>query len=462
MKMIKLVLRVTVFNVMVLALFLAQAEERPNVVLIAIDDMNDWVGCLGGYPGTQTPNIDRLARRGTLFSNAHCQAPICNPSRASIMYGIRPSTSGVYMNAPRPWTVPFLQDKTTLPRWFAAQGYLTLTAGKIYHGSSLPPDDFDVVGPRPGQRFKEDPRLVDMPGGIYLWDYGPQEYAEDEFPDHIDASWAIEQLEREYEQPFLMAIGFYRPHVPFYAPSRIFKDHPLEQTQLPPTRKDDRDDLPETAKQVTAKVPPLDHVWFEESGQWRAAVQAYLACIQWTDEQVGRVLDALEASPHGDNTIIVLYSDHGFHLGEKSRWTKMSLWERSTHVPFIVSAPGFPRGQDCSRPSELLSIYPTLIELCGLPENPYLEGRSLVPLLRNPDLEWPYPALTTYGQNNHAVRSEQFRYIRYYDGSEELYDLEADPNEWDNLAFGERSAKTQRTIARLAQHLPPVNRAEAK
>lgn len=259
-----------------------------------------------------------------------------------------------------------------------------------------------------------------------------------------------------------MAVGFYRPHVPFYAPSRIFKDHPIEQTQLPKTKKDDRNDLPETAKKVTAKKPPLNHDWFEETKQWKPAVQAYLACIQWTDEQVGRLLDALDASPHQKNTIVVLYSDHGFHLGEKRRWTKMSLWERSTRVPFIVSAPGFPRGQTCTRPSELLSIYPSLIELCGLPENPDLEGRSVVPLLRDSDADWPHQSITTYGRNNHAVRSDRFRYIRYYDGSEELYDLKEDPNEWDNLAAGDRSSETRKRIEGLARHLPTVNKVEEK
>ena len=445
-----------------LPLWALDGSERPNVLLIAIDDMNDWASCLGGHPNGSTPNIDRLAERGTLFSNAHCQAPICNPSRASIMYGLRPSTSGVYMNAPRPWTVPFLKEKTTMPRWFAKHGYHTMTTGKIYHGSGLPQGDFDEVGPRPGQRFKTDPRLVDLPDGGNLWDYGPQEYPEEEFQDHIDASWAIERLGDEYDSPFMLAVGFYRPHVPFYAPSRIFEDYPIDTVQLPKVKEGDRDDLPDTAKKVTAKKPPLNHDWFEENGEWRPAVQAYLACIQWTDEQVGRVLDALDASPHGDNTIVVLYSDHGFHLGEKRRWTKMSLWERSTHVPFIISAPGFPQDQVCEHPSELLSIYPTLSELCGLPENPDLEGASIVSLLENPKANWEHQAITTYGRNNHAVRSERYRYIRYHDGSEEFYDMKKDPYEWNNLASGKRKPKLQKRIDELARQLPTINAVEAK
>jgi choline-sulfatase len=203
----------------------AQLDQtsRLNVLLIAIDDMNDWVGCLGGHPNTHTPNIDRLAQRGTLFTNAHCQAPICNPSRTSIMFGLRPSTSGVYSNSPTPWKVPELAQKyTTLPRWFAKHGYHTATTGKIYHGSGLPEGDFDLVGPRPGQRLKDlDERLVtNLPGGASgLWDFGAQDYDETLFQDHADATWTIEQLGKDSADPFFLACGFYRPHVPFYPPT---------------------------------------------------------------------------------------------------------------------------------------------------------------------------------------------------------------------------------------------------
>ncbi|MFT5300808.1 MAG: choline-sulfatase, partial [Mariniblastus sp.] len=172
-------------------------RKQKNVILIAIDDLNDWVGCLDGHPQAHSPNIDRLAERGTLFTNAHCQAPICNPSRASIMYGIRPSTSGVYMNSPKPWTVPALKNRVTLPRHFAANGYKTYTTGKIYHASGLPENDFEVVGPRPGQKNKLDKRLVPpTPDGAKgLWDFGGQTYDEKLFNDYVTASWAIEQLE---------------------------------------------------------------------------------------------------------------------------------------------------------------------------------------------------------------------------------------------------------------------------
>ncbi|TWT64904.1 sulfatase [Allorhodopirellula solitaria] len=435
--------------------------ERPNVLLIAIDDLNNWVGCLDGHPQARSPNIDRLAQRGTLFTNAHCQAPICNPSRTSIMYGMRPSTSGVYMNAPRPWTVASMNDRVTLPRHFAASGYQTYTAGKIYHGSGLPPGDFDEVGPRPGQRQKLDERLVpetrDGAGG--LWDFGGQSYDEELFQDYVDASWAIDVIGKRGEQPFFLAVGFYRPHVPFYSPTRVFLEIPADTIQLPEVKDGDRDDLPGIATKLMKAPAAPDHAWFVESGRWKEAVQSYLACVRWTDEQVGRVLDALAASPHADNTIVVLYSDHGFFLGEKERWAKQSLWEQATRVPFIISVPGLEQGRPCQRPVELLSIYPTLVELCDLPTQAGLEGVSVKPLLADPVAEWPNVALTTFGKDNHAVRSETHRYIRYSDGSEELYDLQSDPNEWNNLA-GDGSLDSLK--AELAEFLPAANAEPAR
>lgn len=442
------------------------AEEKPNVLLIAIDDLNDWVGCLKGSADAKTPHIDRLAKRGLLFTNAHCQAPICNPSRTSIMYGLRPSSSGVYMNAPRPWTVPAMKKRVTLARHFAANGYLTLTAGKIYHGSGLPPGDFDLTAPKTGQKTKHDDRLVPPEKGFGgLWDFGGQSYEEALFQDHQNASWARRFLKEGRvdgkavpKKPFFLAIGFYRPHVPFYSPTRVFDQVPKE-ISLPPVKADDWDDIPEIARTVCVAPVAPPQSWFEKQERWREAVRSYHACVRWTDEQVGRLLDALDASPHAKNTIIVLYSDHGFFLGEKQRWAKQSLWERATRVPFIIAAPGKTKGGSTSAPAELLSIYPTLIELCGLKKRQGLDGRSVVPLLDDATAKWEHPALTTHGRNNHAVRTERYRYIRYRDGSEELYDLQEDPHEWTNLAKREERGELKRELAGM---LPTVNSKEAK
>jgi len=435
----------------------SSGQQRPNILLIAVDDLNDWVSCLGGHPQGNTPHMDQLAQQGTLFSNAHCQAPICNPSRTSVMYGMRPHRTGVYMNAPLPWTVPAFDEYVSLPRHFAAHGYLTLTTGKLYHGSRLPEGDFDIIGPRPGQRLQQDARLIppSPEGAKGLWDFGAQQYELSQFQDHQDATWAIGKLSEQpadAEKPFLLSIGFYRPHVPFYAPPHSFAPFPLQDIQLPAFQSDDRNDIPNIAWDVAVSPAAPAHQWFVDSNHWKRAVQAYLACIHWTDEQVGRVLQALKSSPHADNTIVVLYSDHGFFLGEKQRWAKQSLWERATRVPLVIKAPGIPPQQACSRPTELLSIYPTLCDLCGIPVPDQLQGVSLTPLLRNTAADWDRVALTTHGAGNHAVRDDRYRLIHYRDGSEELYDLQDDPHEWTNQAGNPQFSAIRN---RLADHLPP-------
>ncbi|NQV33232.1 MAG: sulfatase, partial [Phycisphaeraceae bacterium] len=358
-------------------------SSRPNVLMICIDDLNNWVGCLGGHPDAHTPNIDRLAQRGVLFTNAHCQAPICNPSRTSFMLGVRPSTTGIYMNKPWFRNTARNRDRVTLTQHFAAQGYRTFTTGKIYHASHRDGPSFQVVGPLPGQKNPLDQRIQSELSG--LWDFGAQAFDEDKFNDHVDASWAIAQLGQTQASPFFLTVGFYRPHVPFYYPKRLSSLMPRDTIDLPVVIDGDRDDLPRIATQVTANGTPPSHTWFLQDGRWKEAVQAYLACTRFTDEQVGRVLDALDKSEHARNTIVVLLSDHGFHLGEKERWAKQSLWERSTHVPFIISLPDGLRGVKCDKPVELLSVFPTLIDLCEVERRQQLEGTGLVPLLADPD-----------------------------------------------------------------------------
>lgn len=413
------------------------AKRPPNVLFISIDDLNDWTGCLGGHPQAKTPNIDRLANQGTLFENAHCQAPVCNPSRASLLTGRYPHSTGVYFLSPDLKKSPVLKGATTLPEAFAAAGYTTLAAGKIFHGGDKRffqsyAGSFGGFGPRPDEK-------ISQPHGHPLWDWGAYPDSDEEMPDSRISEWAEGQLKRDFEKPFFLAVGFYRPHVPMFVPQRWFDQHPRENIQLPRVRADDRLDLSDYAIHLTnLKHVSPEHAWVQQSGQWEHAVQAYLASTTFVDACVGRVLNALQHSKHADNTIVVLFSDHGFHLGEKQRWAKRTLWEDGTRVPLIVAAPPSlnvgQAGQRCRRPAGLIDIYPTLIELAGLPQNENLEGKSLVPLLRDPDREWNNPALTSFGKGNYAVRSTQYRYIRYVDGSEELYDHATDPHEWKNLA----------------------------
>lgn len=436
----------------------ATAADRPNVLFIAIDDLNDWVGCLGGHPQVKTPHMDRLAQRGTLFTNAHCQSPLCNPSRTSLLTGLRPSTTGVYGLAPWFRTVPGFQDRVTLPQALRAAGYYNLTVGKVYHGGYPPPADrareFDVYGKtergaRPPQRF------VTTPENHPLMDWGPFPAQDADAQDWKIADWAVEQLRKPPRQPFFLAVGFHLPHVPCYAPQNWFDLYPDEGLVMPPVKDDDRADTPEFSWYLHWKLPEPRLSWLRKANQWRPLVRAYLASTSFVDSQVGRVLAALDASGVRDNTLVVLWSDHGWHLGEKAISGKNTLWERSTRVPLIVAGPGVTAGAVCRRPVELLDLYPTLAELCRLEAPRDLEGHSLVPLLKQADAARPWPAITTHNQGNHGVRSERWRYIRYADGSEELYDLQHDPHEWTNLAAEPRVAGV------LAEHrkwLPQVDR----
>ena len=447
-------LLVTVLTAIVFVAHSVRAAGRPNVLLVSIDDLNDWTGCLGGHPQPKTPNIDRLAQRGTLFANSHCQSPVCNPSRASLLTGRHPHSSGVYFLSPDLKQAPALKDLDTLPERFAKHGYRTLAAGKIFHTGDKRffqeyGGNFGGFGPRPKKK-------ISQPHGHPLWDWGAYPERDEDMPDYRISSWAVEKLNslpEKSDRPFFMGVGFYRPHVPMYAPKKWFDLFPRNQIRLPLIKNDDRDDLSDYAIALTNEkhVSP-EHSWMKSAGQWEHAVQAYLASTAFADYCLGRVLDALDASPHRDNTIVILFADHGFHLGEKQRWAKRTIWEDGTRVPLIVAAPGFEQSQRTIKPTQLLDIFPTLLELTGLPADEAQEGHSLVPLLKNPAAEWQHVALSSFGKGNYAVRSEHFRYIKYLDGSEELYDHRNDPNEWNNLA----SDQSQDAIIRNHREFLPT------
>ncbi len=435
----------------------AETVSRPNVLFIAIDDLNDWVGFLDGHPQAKTPNMDRLANRGVVFSNAHCQAPICNPSRVSLMTGTRPSTTGIYLLGPTDFrkACPLLKDSKetpTLPEHFAAHGYRTIGGGKIYHASTSR-ETFQEYGPRGGNGAFPKQKLS-YPDGVKLWDWGKFPSHDEDQGDYGVATWAVEELAESRAEPFFMAVGFFRPHVPLYASEEWWKFVGAERDiQLPKVLTSDNNDIADFARQLTWSGLAPRHNWMIENDQWKRAVHAYLACVSFVDHQVGRVLDALDASPHAENTIIALWSDHGWALGEKQRWAKRGLWESETRVPLIIAGPNVKGSRVCQQPVGLIDLYPTLAEMCGLSKPAHLEGRSLMPQLQNVDTERP-PVITTFFENNHAVRSARWRYIRYSTGDEELYDHDADPHEWRNLAGKPAHAEI---IKELAQHLPSVN-----
>ncbi len=434
-----------------------QGRDKPNVLFIAIDDLNDWIGCLGGHPDVKTPNLDRLAARGVLFTNAHCSAPACNPSRASLMTGILPSTSGVYVN-PNPWRKsPVLKNAVTLPQHFTAHGYRAVGGGKIYHGAFPDPPSWQAYFPSQKKNKPDDP----MPAGRPLngmprtshFDWGPAPVEDEAMGDYKVASWAIGELQKKHTKPFFLGCGFYRPHLPWYVPQKYFDMYPADKVTLPNVKENDLDDVPPIGKKMAR--PQGDHRRVLQHQQWRKAVQGYLASISFVDACLGRVIDAFDASTYKDNTIIVLWSDHGWHLGEKLHWRKFALWEEATHNVMMMIAPGVTKpDQRCARPVTLLDIYPTLIDLCDLSKKPELEGRSLVPLLKNPSAAWDRPALTTHGRSNHSLRTERWRYTRYSDGSEELYDHDSDRQEWTNLAGDPKYTAIKK---KLAACLPRTN-----
>lgn len=443
--------------ILFLALSLA-VQAQPNVVLIAVDDLNDWVGCLKGHPQVKTPHLDRLAARGVLFSNAHCQAPLCNPSRTSLITGRRPGSTGIYGLAPWFRRVPALRDIPSIPQVFRANGYHTAISGKIYH--TYPPAadralEFDEYGPAcdfgplPKKKIstsQQAERLID-------WGVFPEN---DELQNDWEiGSWAVEFLARKHDQPYLLATGFGRPHVPCYASQEWFDLYPLESLQLPPYRAGDRDDTPMFSWNLHWSLPEPRLSELRKNDEWKPLVRSYLACISFVDSQVGRLLDAIDASPAAEETYIILFSDHGWHLGEKDITGKNTLWERSTHVPLFIAGPGIPAGRNCAQAAELLDIFPTLVDLCEFPEVAGLDGLSLRPQLES--AETPRrPAITTHNPGNHAVRDMRWRYISYADGSEELYDHASDPNEWHNLAA---ETASRETIARLAAWIPARDRA---
>ena len=445
----------------------AMAPPPPNVLFIAVDDLNDWTGAMEGHPMAHTPNLDKLMERGILFSNAHCSAPVCAASRNSLLSGLQPSTTGWYANDPNIERThsEVLKDTVPLPQHFRDNGYRTLAAGKIYHTGVAdfaedqlwdevkPPVvigepwksrgdgyDTDMFYPFPAQGSQITKHFGPGTKGQSLcWDaLEDADIPDGRMPDESVADWAIRQLQSEQGKPFLLAVGFFRPHVPFVVPKKYFEPYDLDKIQIPDVPADELSDVPLLGRAMTMGLFPAgDHTAVLALGEqfWRELIRAYLASVTFADAQIGRVLDALDKSPHAANTIIVLWSDHGQNLGEKFNWRKMCLWETSTRVPLVFAVPGdgYPSVRNME-PVSLLDIYPTLIELCGLPAIDSLEGESLLPMLRDPERSRSRPPLTTWLYGNHSVRSKQWRYTRYRDGSEELYDHLHDPGEQHNLA----------------------------
>ena len=467
-----------VFRLALLGLFLClpiselpAAEGPPNVLFLAVDDLNDWVGCLGGHPQAKTPHIDRLAGKGVLFEQAYCAAPLCHPSRTAIMTGLRPSRTGIYGNLTWLRDHPDFKQAVTIPQHFRQAGYKAWTGGKIFHqphGKWSDPASWDgqystrmgTLGPEKEKRYRHGMREMFSNAILArLIDWAPTGQAMEQTSDWQTADGAATFLQQQHQKPFFLACGIYRPHLSWYAPREFFDMHPIEEIQLPPYLESDLDDIPARGRAMSGEAFQI----VRRAGQWKNAVQGYLAATSFADACIGHVLDALDDSRYRDNTIVVLWGDHGYHIGQQHHFAKSALWQQATRTPLIIHVPeaisgASSVGQRCSRPVSLLDLYPTLIELCGLPRRDGLDGRSIAPLVRDPQAKWPYPAVITHSPHwhgpNHAVRSERYHYIHYSDGGEELYDVLQDPNQWKNLA-GDARYKAVRE--ELIKWLPRTN-----
>lgn len=427
------------------------ASDKPNVLLLMVDDLNSWLlGDTNRYAGRViAPNIRRLADSGVSFNRAYTAAPVCSPSRTAMLSGVRPWQSGVYDNGVDIGASTALKTAISLPALFKSSGYTVWSYGKIGHGWDFRKSCDEYLA------HKRDPA---PPGAPFLpftrgeQDWGPTHLAEADMNDTKLADAAIRQLGNKHDRPFLIACGLFHPHMPWYVPQEYLDMFPPNEVTLPPILKNDLDDVPQLGVAITSgKAKFVDQVM--DGGVHKEGVRAYLAATAYADAQMGRVLDALEKSDHRDNTIVVLMSDHGFHLGEKHHWQKSTLWEEATHCLLMFRAPGTTKpGGQCERFVSLQDVYRTLGELCALKTPDYVEGRSLVPLLKQPDAAWESTAITAYGNSYITVRNERFRYIRYREGQEEFYDCSKDPHEWANQI---RNPEFAAEIAGLRSKVPP-------
>jgi uncharacterized sulfatase len=428
-----------------------QESRKLNVLFIIVDDLNVCLGCYS-HALVQSPNIDRLAGRGVRFERAYCQFPLCNPTRSSLMTGRRPDTTRILENMTH--FRKNLPDVVTLPQLFQKSGYFAARVGKIYHygvpkdigtdGLDDPPSWNQVVNPRGRERDEESklinfvPKITNI-GGSLTW-YMCDAPEEDQTDGKV-ATETIKLLEEYRNKPFFIATGFYRPHVPCVAPPKYFALYPTDTIPLAPERPEHLAGIPPAA--ITVKPPNYGI----DAEKQRLMIRAYFASISYMDRQLGRVLDALKRLDLLENTAVVLFGDHGWLLGEHGQWQKMSLFEESARVPLIIVAPGRQKGTNCVRTVELLDLYPTLAELAGLAPPEGLEGKSLVPLLENPGATWTKPALTQVtrgGVSGRSIRTERYRYTEWDEGRSgiELYDHEADPREYSNLAKDPKQAAT--------------------
>jgi arylsulfatase A-like enzyme len=445
----------------------------PNVVFFATDDLNDWVGPLNSPVRAKTPNLDRLAARGVTFQNAQACGTFCAPARTALFTGRHPATTGAYT------TQIYHRDHPELrPLQVALQqgGYATFGTGKIFHHpagyvdlrgwtefhtrkatqrmAGWPVDSWRQGAPLPTSvPYSAFTRQMRAEGDKTFMEYAPlPDAVEKDIADTMQTEWAVSVLKRAHTQPFFLALGLYAPHFPNYAPQKYYDLYPLDEIKLLPIKDGDTDDLPPAIKKFNDRRKATIHDKLNELGLMKDVLRAYLASISYADAMLGRVLDALDASPARDNTIVIFWSDQGYHHGEKGHWGKHSLWERTANIPFIWAGPGIARQASVTATVSAIDLYPTLVELCRLAPDAGLEGQSLAATLRQPARARDRNVvLCEVNPGGYAIVNNQWRLIHYADGTEELYDVVQDPNEWDNLA---RQEKFRTVMAELRQSAP--------
>ncbi len=439
---------------------IANAQEaqpsRPNVIFIMLDDM----GAIDGIENIKMPNLDLLRKSSVSFSKANCPAPLCMPSRASFFTGIYPHNSGAYSNGNDPWNrSEVLKQAETLPELFRRNGYFTVGRGKVYHAnleSGRIERNFDNrpiyeggFGPFPDKQHQ-----VFTPKDKFPEFWGVQAFPDSIFPDVKNANFVIDFLNQKHDKPFFIAYGLYRPHTPFTAPQRFFDLYDSAKIEIPKGyRADDLDDVPEYGRKMLDPFGRFEVTGANNIDRWKHFIHGYYACASFADWNIGRVVDALNKSRYAKNTILVILSDNGFHLGVKNHWEKNTMWNESTMVPLIIKVSGSPvNGSVVNSPVGLIDLYPTIVDYCKLAApRQKLDGQSLRPFMEKPGFSWNRPALTTFGENLLSLQNDSYRYIQYPDGSAELYDYIKDPYEWTNLVNWENMAPV---IKEFKKHIP--------
>jgi arylsulfatase A-like enzyme len=431
--------------------------------------MNDWIQPLGGSDQAITPRLLKFSQEGFNFTRSYCASPGCNPSRSALLTGLHTYRSGMYSNYQDWRKVPKMAESLTIGRHFKQNGYYTAGAGKIFHYEQVDQLGWDEYFPSINEPMPKDNAPAQVPAQMppfkYMYDkfdWAGLPITDEETGDFQSVDYISKQLQRQHDKPFFLAAGIYRPHLPWYVPQRYFDMFPLDKIKIPNLKEGDVDDLGGVAKELIARGGNY-HQHVIDADQWKKAIQGYLASMAYADAMVGRLLDSLSQSPYADNTIVVIWSDHGWQLGEKNHWRKFALWENVIRSVMMMKVPkgirqmpeGSFRGGVNSTPTSLLDIYPTLVDLCELPPRNDFAGVSLKPMLVNPAVKLSRPIITTYDYGSYSIRYENWHYIRYIDDSEELYDLDKDPEEWTNLAVALPLTDQIRAVkAKLAAFIP--------